>query len=164
MASANLGTIAVADVLAAGSDPHTTPLAPYVLVVDDEAAIAETLGEVLRQAGYAVSVVYNGEDAMQLAALAPPELVITDVHMPGMTGFELALLLCKSIPDCKVVLFSASCDSARMLTAAAMAGRTFPLLRRPMHPGELLQELDRVRRIGPPPGELAHSAGSAIVV
>ncbi|HMD19707.1 MAG TPA: response regulator, partial [Alloacidobacterium sp.] len=65
-------------------------LHPVILVVDDEAVIADTLAAILRKQNYSVLVAYDAESAFDLVSVIPPELLISDVVMPGMSGVELA--------------------------------------------------------------------------
>ena len=62
---------------------------PKVLVVDDERVIADTLAIILNQHGYEASAVYTGTAAVERARVTRPDLVISDVIMPEMTGPEL---------------------------------------------------------------------------
>jgi CheY-like chemotaxis protein len=64
-----------------------------VLVVDDEPSIAETIGWVLRDAGYVVTVARNGREALDRARSERPDLVITDIMMPVMDGWALCRAL-----------------------------------------------------------------------
>ena len=60
-----------------------------ILVVDDQRANVEMLAELLRSRGYLVDGVYDGEAALQKVAEMQPDLVISDIRMPGMDGYEL---------------------------------------------------------------------------
>jgi two-component system KDP operon response regulator KdpE len=60
-----------------------------VLVVDDEPQIRRALRVGLISHGYQVQVAASGEEALDLAASAPPDVVILDVAMPGLTGLEV---------------------------------------------------------------------------
>lgn len=62
----------------------------HVLVVDDNIDAAETLSEVLRMMGARVSVAHDGAEALQLAAGSHPDLVLLDIGLPGMDGYETA--------------------------------------------------------------------------
>jgi CheY-like chemotaxis protein len=95
---------------------------PLVLVVDDESAIADTLTEILSRSGYAAMAAYDGNGALETALLAPPELLITDVILGGMSGIELAITMRRIYPDCKVILFSGQACTADLLTAAGKRG------------------------------------------
>src|ERR1700679_2821261 len=59
---------------------------PLVLVVDDEKVIADTLSIILSKSGFSTMTAYDGVAALQLAKDLKPDLVISDVMMPGMTG------------------------------------------------------------------------------
>ncbi len=116
--------------------PEEVELRPVVLVVDDEELIAETLVSILNSAGFTAMAAFSAENALELAQLVPPEVLITDIVMPGMDGIELAKELKRRVPDCKVLLFSGQ------VGAVEFRGRTqFPLLAKPVHPSQLLAEV-----------------------
>jgi CheY-like chemotaxis protein len=114
---------------------------PVVLVVDDESAIADTLAEILTLSGYAAMPVYDGEEALETALLMPPELLITDVMLPGMSGIELAITMRRIFPDCKVLLFSGQAATTDLLTSARRSGHEFTLLSKPVHPTDLVRRV-----------------------
>lgn len=60
-----------------------------ILVVDDQRANVEMLAELLRSRGYLVDGAYDGESALAKIAEMKPDLVISDIRMPGMDGYEL---------------------------------------------------------------------------
>lgn len=114
---------------------------PVVLVVDDESAIADTLSEILSLSGYAAMPVYDGEEALETALLTPPQLLITDVVLPGMSGIELAITIRRIFPDCRVLLFSGQAATSDLLTSAQTAGHHFTLLSKPVYPTDLLRRV-----------------------
>ena len=116
----------------------TSEYRPVVLVVDDESAIADTLTEILSRSGYAAMPAYDGTDALETALLTPPELLITDVILPGMSGIELAITIKRIFPDCKILLFSGQAATSDLLANAKNAGHQFTLLNKPIHPRDLL--------------------------
>lgn len=116
----------------------TSEYRPVVLVVDDESAIADTLTEILSRSGYAAMPAYDGTDALETALLTPPELLITDVILPGMSGIELAITIKRIFPDCKILLFSGQAATSDLLASAKNAGHQFTLLNKPIHPRDLL--------------------------
>jgi CheY-like chemotaxis protein len=61
-----------------------------VLIVDDERHIVEVLAHLLQDEGFTVRRAYDGLSALQEAEISPPDLVLSDVAMPGLTGVELA--------------------------------------------------------------------------
>jgi len=121
--------------------PRTIPPQPVVLVVDDEQVIADTLTAILARSGFAVIPAYNGATALEIARVIPPDLLITDVFMPGMNGIDLAIAIRAAIPDCKVLLFSGQASTVDLLTAAREQGHDFALLLKPVHPTELLARI-----------------------
>jgi DNA-binding response OmpR family regulator len=60
-----------------------------VLIVDDEPNIVLSLEFLLGREGYEVSVARSGEEALESAAAAPPDLVVLDLMLPGIDGFEV---------------------------------------------------------------------------
>jgi CheY-like chemotaxis protein len=115
-----------------------TPYRPVVLVVDDESVIAETLSEILSRSGYAAMTAYDANSALEIALLTPPELLVTDVVLPGMSGIELAITIRRIFPDCNVLLFSGQASTEDLLSAARREGHQFTLLSKPVHPIDLL--------------------------
>lgn len=66
-----------------------TEQAPGILIVDDSPLEAELLRRTLRDAGYATSVAKNGVEALEKAQVRPPALVLSDINMPEMDGYQL---------------------------------------------------------------------------
>jgi DNA-binding response OmpR family regulator len=124
------------------SDPIVQQEPSVVLIVDDERVIADTLSFILAKKGFAVITAYDGETALELAGVIPPELLVTDVAMPGMNGIDLAITLTQSIPDCKVLLFSGQASTIDLLEQARRRGHNFTLLSKPVHPTDLLMRIN----------------------
>jgi two-component system, chemotaxis family, CheB/CheR fusion protein len=68
---------------------NTTPARHRVLVVDDNVDAAQSLGMLLKLSGQEVSIAYNGHDGIQQAHEFRPELVLLDIGMPMMDGYEV---------------------------------------------------------------------------
>jgi len=114
---------------------------PVVLVVDDESVIADTVAEILSRSGYAALTAYDGNEALETALITPPEMLITDVILPGMSGIELAIKMRRIFPDCKILLFSGQAATVDLLATAKGAGHHFNLLHKPVHPKDLLMHV-----------------------
>lgn len=112
-----------------------------VLVVDDESVITDTLTEILNRSGYTAIPAYDAEEALEVALLMPPELLLTDVMLPGMNGIELAVRVKRIFPDCKILLFSGQAATTDLLASAARDGHRFDMLSKPIHPGDLLRHV-----------------------
>jgi len=115
---------------------------PVVLIVDDERLVADSLAAILSRAGYVTFTAYSGESAFEFVQMIHPDLLITDVAMPGMSGVDLALLVAGMVADCKILLFSGHATAAD-LEFARRAGYNFNLLQKPVHPLELLKCLSK---------------------
>lgn len=131
-------TVSLEDVPKLRASSASTQYRPVVLVVDDESAIADTLTEILNRSGFAAMPAYDAESALDSALLVPPELLITDVVLPGMSGIELAISMRRIFPDCQILLFSGQASTSDLLASANSRGHRFTLLTKPIHPTELL--------------------------
>ena len=114
---------------------------PRVLVVDDEQVIADTLAKILDLNGYDASAVYTGAAAVESARQLQPDLIISDVIMPDMSGIEAAIRIRGFLPGCKILLFSGQAATADLLENARSQGHEFEILAKPVHPADLLAKL-----------------------
>jgi DNA-binding NtrC family response regulator len=64
-------------------------MSPHIVIVDDEEAVRETLQEFLTDEGYQVTAVADGQSAIQILKDEPVHVVMTDLRLPGMGGFEI---------------------------------------------------------------------------
>lgn len=78
-----------------------------ILIVDDELAIRLTVREILRRAGFHVSAVASGEEALELIQSQPFDLALIDLVMPGMGGIELMRRLQEVAPDTMLIVMTA---------------------------------------------------------
>ncbi len=76
-----------------------------ILVLDDETDAACLLGQFLTERGYEVSVAHDGLAAIQLAKKFEPDMILVDIGLPDMDGYEVAEMLCNdaSVPSCRLV-------------------------------------------------------------
>ena len=118
---------------------------PTVFVVDDLPVIVMTVVAILNESGFNATGFNGAEDALQAAEAGCPDLLITDVSMPGMNGIELAIRFRSLHPNCKILLFSGHTASGGLLDAAKGRGYHFTILAKPVHPKELLAEIKRIR-------------------
>jgi len=129
-----------------------TPLKLHrVFVVDDEDVIASTLAMILRfQGGFHARSFNSPTEALDAARSDPPDLLISDVVMPALSGIELAVKIRALCPECKVLLFSGQASTANMLESARLNGYNFELLSKPIHPGDLLARIQHLTESSPP--------------
>jgi CheY-like chemotaxis protein len=120
---------------------NVNPTPKRVLVVDDEANIANTLTAIFRNAGYEAVAAYDGRSGLSQCESFHPDLVITDVVMPGMSGVDMAIEVKQRYPACKILLFSGQAATADLLEEARRSGHDFEVLAKPVHPKELLAKV-----------------------
>jgi CheY-like chemotaxis protein len=110
-----------------------------ILVADDDPDLREMIVATLVEAGYAVLTAADGYDAVRVLADNWVNLLITDVAMLGIDGFELARQAKVMRPNIQVIYLSGySADGAKG------AGPTYgPVLQKPMRMGDLLDEVSR---------------------
>ncbi|MDR3752425.1 MAG: response regulator [Terracidiphilus sp.] len=114
---------------------------PRVFVVDDETIIATTLELILRRHGCKTYSFDRPLEALHFAHETPPDLLLSDVVMPVVSGIELAIKIREFCPTCKVLLFSGQSSTADLLARARANGHNFEVLTKPVHPTDLLRKL-----------------------
>jgi CheY-like chemotaxis protein len=119
---------------------------PRALVVDDAPDVAEMVGMMMRVAGYEVETALSAPDALDLARSGRFDVVISDIGMPGMNGYELAERLrltpgYDAVPLIAVTGFTMYEDRARALTAGFD-----DFLAKPINTYDLLGAVERLRK------------------
>lgn len=91
------------------SNEMTTPNAGNILCVDDQPANLQLLASLLGQSGYVIRVANSGAVALESVGLKPPELILLDVRMPEMDGYEVCAQLKRAerLKDIPVIFVSA---------------------------------------------------------
>lgn len=115
-----------------------------IFVVDDEFIIASTLATILQKSGFQATSYTEPLKALTAARTQPPDLVISDVMMPEISGIDLAIQLKKDCPACKILLFSGQAATANLLERARQEGHDFELLSKPIHPVEFLMKIKAI--------------------
>lgn len=112
-----------------------------VLVVDDEQLIAQTVAAILNQNGFEAVAAFSGGEALETARRTHPDIVLSDVLMPRMSGVELGMQVRTELPQTRVILFSGQAATTQLMRKAQDAGYTFELVAKPIHPEELVAKL-----------------------
>ena len=63
-------------------------ITPSLLITDDDADFRETLGDIFERRGFRILLAPDGEEALQIAVREPVHLLVTDLHMPRLSGLE----------------------------------------------------------------------------
>lgn len=115
-----------------------SPNGSRILIVDDAEEDRRFLARRLQRIGYAVEQAENGFEAMMLVKRTAPDVVITDMVMPGFGGLPFLRALCKADSDLPVIVLAerAALDS---VVAAMQEGLLFHCLLKPLHDVGLLE-------------------------
>ena len=137
----NFTMVPITEVPVSGRDADAGKDRPIVLVVNKEPAIAETVLQILNKNGFAAIAAYDAKDALETALLIPPELVIAEVELPGLSGIEVSAALKKELPDCKILLLAAQAEKADVNGSIKAAGLKADVVESPGPPTELLAQV-----------------------
>jgi DNA-binding response OmpR family regulator len=126
--------------------PSPDPAAQRVYIVDDEWIIAETLATILTRHGFQAYPFHSPNRAFVRAMDQPPDVLLTDVMMPDLSGIDLAIALRRAGNNCRILLFSGEACAVDLLCDARRRGYDFELLDKPLHPMQLLLRLRNSKR------------------
>jgi len=115
-----------------------------ILIADDEEAARRGLGQILTEDGYEVFLASDGEEALRQVAQESPDILLTDLRMPGMDGHELLNRVRQGYPDMTVVIMTAH-GTIRSAVQALQEGAE-DYLTKPIDVEELEHLLDRIRK------------------
>ena len=114
-----------------GVDESEARLTCHVLVVDDEEPVANLLARLLRELGHQPTVVNSGIEALELIAREQFDLILSDVKMPGMSGFELHQTIKQTNPELAARLVFVTGDMLSAATQARIAQSGNPYIAKP---------------------------------
>jgi CheY-like chemotaxis protein len=115
-----------------------------IFVVDDEYVIAMTLATILERSGFDAVSFTDPLKALTAAQRNAPDLLISDVVMPELSGVDLAIQIRQIDPQCRILLFSGQAATANLLDEARERGHDFELLTKPIHPTDFIQKVKLV--------------------
>jgi DNA-binding response OmpR family regulator len=116
-------------------------MAKHILIVDDTKALADSISDILRMEGFRVSVVSNGDAAISFLDIESPDLIITDLLMPGINGLEFIryVRLNKRYSAIPIILLTAQ-TSVENRSASEQVGANL-FIEKPFDEGELLKSI-----------------------
>jgi two-component system OmpR family response regulator len=121
-----------------------TPEGPRVLVVDDEPAIVDVVSMALRHHGFGVAAVGSGREALDLARRWRPHVMVLDVMLPDMEGFEVARRLSAEHAEVPILFLSARDAPADKVRGLTMGGDDY--VTKPFSLEELIARLRNILR------------------
>lgn len=114
-----------------------------LLVVDDIEVNRQLLLQILEPLGFEVDVVANGEDALAHWQARRPDLILLDIRMPGIDGYEVARRIRVAEPDCRTKLLALTASAFADERERVLAAGCDDFLRKPLRESELLEALAR---------------------
>ncbi|OGO75600.1 MAG: two-component system response regulator [Chloroflexi bacterium RIFOXYC12_FULL_59_14] len=115
-----------------------------ILIAEDERDIRDLVAFTLRFAGYEVAAAANGEEAVAMASKENPDLILMDVRMPRMTGYDACRIL-KANPDMKdipIVFLSAKGQESEIQTGMEVGAEEYLL--KPFAPDQLTERVKAI--------------------
>lgn len=120
-----------------------SPVRPAVLLVDDDRTLLSVLSRRVARAGFEVLTATSGADALKRLEAGWPALLVVDLMMPGMDGFELARRV-KQIADLPIIILSAVDAAEAKVSALELYAEDY--VTKPFDPDELVARIQRVLR------------------
>ena len=123
------------------------PVRPAILLVDDDLTLLSVLSRRVSRAGYDVRTAQSGANALKQLEGSWPALLVIDLMMPGMDGFELARRV-KQLADLPIIILSAVDASEAKVSALELYAEDY--VTKPFDPDELVARIQRILRRSPP--------------
>ncbi len=117
--------------------------AEKILIVDDEPALREITQEILSMAGYEVLIADTGDAALNILANETVDLLLSDIIMPQMSGYELAKIVSEKYPTIKIQLASGYASEQALQQEPLQS----PILRKPFRSAELLNTVAALLKV-----------------
>ena len=130
---------------------------PRVLIVDDEPQIVRGLEDNLRFEGYQTATATNGEDALAAAAREAPDLILLDIMMPGLSGWDVCRALRGKGIDVPIIMLTARGEETDRIRGLELGADDY--ITKPFSPRELVARVKAVlrRTDGPRPAEIGRA-------
>jgi DNA-binding response OmpR family regulator len=126
---------------------QTAAMHENILIVDDEPHLAFMLADVLTDAGYDAHTIDNGRDALEVVQRDPPDLMLLDVQMPQLDGFEVAARLKADPATSAIPIIMLSAMEGRGARVIGLESGAEEYLAKPFDPVELLARVRNLLRL-----------------
>lgn len=117
---------------------------PYVLLVEDDAANRGLASRILTTCGYTHGIAIDGQDALDKAAKRKPDLILMDLSMPGMDGWEATRRLRANPENASIRILALTAHAMRGDREKAIEAGCDDVLTKPYRPSELIESIRRV--------------------
>lgn len=113
-----------------------------ILVVDDEAALRTVLSSELHTEGYVVSIASDGDEAIELLQSQAFDLILLDIKMPRVDGFQVLRFVKEKLPSIKVIMLTGFADLKNAIESKRLGAEDF--ISKPYDLVDLLATIERV--------------------
>lgn len=120
---------------------HSTKNDISMLLVEDQADTREQLSQMLTAQGYRLLLAENGREGLKLFRSQSPEIILTDIMMPSMSGLEMARLIREEAPGAQIIVMTAFSDTRYLLEAIDIGINQFVI--KPIEFNKLLAAIER---------------------
>lgn len=117
---------------------------PFVLLVEDDAANRGLASRILTTCGYPHEIAVDGQDALDKAAERRPDLILMDLSMPGMDGWEATRRLRSDPANASIRILALTAHAMRGDREKALEVGCDDVLTKPYRPAELIEAIKRV--------------------
>jgi DNA-binding NtrC family response regulator len=117
---------------------------PRIFVVDDEPVVASTIAAILQLHGYCANSFTSPLEALTAARSRAPDMLISDVAMPGVSGIDLAIQMRTQFPTCRILLLSGHAAVLDLVEDAQFKENRFAFLQKPIPPAQLVFEVGKI--------------------
>jgi len=138
---------------------RSSPVSATILIVEDEFAVARGVQYALQQEGYQVTVARSGEEGLEFATQQAPDLVLLDVRLPGMDGFEMLRRLRATGSKAPVLMLTARDEEVDKVIGLELGADDY--LTKPFGLRELMSRIKALLRRAY--GDLADAAGGRLI-
>ena len=115
-----------------------------ILIIEDEKRLADALGQIMQEARYQADIVYDGRDGLAYASAGDYDVIVLDVMLPGMDGFEVVHHLRESKISTPVIMLTALDDVKNKITGLDSGADDY--MTKPFVPEELLARIRALSR------------------
>src|SRR5258705_5735170 len=134
-------------------------MAATILIVEDEHAVARGIQYALQQEGYEVTLATSGEEGLELATKSAPDLILLDVRLPGMDGFEVLRRLRAAGTKSPVLMLTARDEEVDKVIGLELGADDY--LTKPFGLRELLSRIKALLRRAY--GDLSDAVGGRVI-
>jgi FixJ family two-component response regulator len=116
-----------------------------VALIDDNVRVLESLQDLLESAGYATRVFASAQDFLSSGALPSTGCIVSDISMPGMSGWELERRVNEERPTLPIIFITAHAEEEKLALSSTPAGKRRVIFRKPFNGPDLVAAVSAAR-------------------